>query len=158
MNPLDVAQPWTACALSLILVGLVIRGWSAGTLNKSRELTQHGPYAVVRNPLYLGSFLMMLGFCILCRDALTLAFVAGPMAVLYWNQIHFEERRLAGMFPEQWQSYVRRVPRLIPQLSARGVIGGWEWAQWKRNREYQAVLASTLGLFGIYAWHWFVVN
>src|ERR1700753_3769049 len=53
-------------ALSLILVipGLWLRGYAAGYVKKNSELTQTGPYAYTRNPLYLGSMGIAFGFAV----------------------------------------------------------------------------------------------
>ncbi|MEM8736326.1 MAG: methyltransferase, partial [Planctomycetota bacterium] len=114
LNPFDVTDFRTLVALALLAAGLGIRSWAAGTLNKSREVTQHGPYALVRNPLYVGSFLMMFSFCILLRDFASFLFVAGPICFVYWLQVQFEEKRLLFLFPNDWPDYVRSVPRFVP--------------------------------------------
>ena len=116
-NPLDVSDRISLLALGLLLIGLAIRTWSAGTLNKSRQLTTCGPYAVTRNPLYIGSFLMMFAFCLLCRDLPTFLFVAGPMSFLYFLQVRFEERRLERLFSDRWHQYCKETPRLFPRRS-----------------------------------------
>ncbi|MEZ6074586.1 MAG: hypothetical protein R3C56_02605 [Pirellulaceae bacterium] len=100
---------------------------------------------MVRNPLYVGSFLMMMGFCILCRDWPTMLFVAGPMSYLYWKQVRFEEDKLSRMFPLQWDDYIQSTPRFIPVRLNRAVLGGWSLFEWQRNREHQAIVASLLG-------------
>ncbi len=151
-NPMAIDQLPVALALSLLLIGLGIRSWSAGTLDKSRTLTTVGPYSLVRNPLYVGSFLMMIGFCILCRDWPTLAFAAGPMAVVYWFQVRFEEKRLARLFPNQWPDYVRSTPRFFPNRLSKRILAGWSLAEWLRNREYKAIAASSTGLVGVFMW------
>ncbi len=58
--PQPAAVAWS---LALVLPGLWLRGYAAGYVKKNRELTQTGPYAHTRNPLYLGSMLMAAGFC-----------------------------------------------------------------------------------------------
>lgn len=153
-NPLKVLQPQVAIGLMAVMAGLLIRSWSAGTLNKSREITASGPYAIVRNPLYIGSFLMMLGFCVLCHDWATLLFVAGPVSWLYWLQVRVEEERLGKMFPGQWPAYRDRVPRFFPRHLSRLAFGGWSASMWWMNREHRALATSLLGLLGIYLWHW----
>lgn len=145
-------------SLALLTLGLAIRSWSAGTLMKSRQLTTSGPYAVVRNPLYVGSFMMMLGFCLLCRDIPTTVFVFGPMALLYWVQVQFEEIRLAKLFPDTWQQYRQATPRFIPSKLQRLSLRGWSWREWMDNREYKAVSASVVGILGIYAWYLFCMG
>ncbi len=153
-NPLMVTQPQVAIGLMAVMAGLLIRTWSAGTLNKSREITASGPYAIVRNPLYIGSFLMMLGFCVLCRDWATLLFVAGPVTWLYWLQVRVEETRLGEMFPSQWPAYRERVPRFIPHRLTRGALSGWSASMWWMNREHRALVTSLLSLLAIYIWQW----
>ena len=74
-RPRDIWQwsdPLVAVSELLILVGLLIRSWAAGTLRKKKHLATTGPYAWIRNPLYAGSFLMMAGFAALVQDPLTL--------------------------------------------------------------------------------------
>lgn len=151
-NPSAWTDPVVAFALLLLLGGLAIRSWSAGTLNKSRELTMVGPYALIRNPLYVGSFLMMIAFGILCRDWLVLLFVLGPMSLLYRFQIGYEEQWLSQLFPGQWNTYQRCTPRFVPNGLPSAVWTGWSLSEWKRNREYRAVLAVALGLVLILAW------
>lgn len=152
-NPFAWGEPAVTMALALLATGLVIRSWAAGTLNKSRELTTHGPYALSRNPLYIGSFLMMFAFCMMCRDWPTLAFVAGPMMFLYWLQVRFEEQRLERLFPEEWHRYKVSTPRFIPHRVTRTAFSGWTTAEWCRNREYRTLAASAIGVMAVYLWH-----
>src|SRR5436305_11590255 len=51
-------------SLPVILSGLAIRAWAAGHLEKNQTLADSGPYAYTRNPLYLGSFIVALGFAV----------------------------------------------------------------------------------------------
>ena len=53
-----------ACSLLLVLPGLWLRAYASGYVKKNRELTQTGPYAHTRNPLYLGSILIAAGFAV----------------------------------------------------------------------------------------------
>ena len=152
-NPLNMGNAWVLAALALLVIGLAIRSWSAGTLHKSAEVTNVGPYSLVRNPLYIGSFMMMFAFCILCRDVPTLIFIIGPMSVLYWFQIRFEEKRLLQLFPDQWPGYEASVPRIIPRMISRSTFQGWSASEWLKNREYQALFASMLGLALVYMWY-----
>lgn len=152
-NPLMLASPGSGVGMGLLLIGLAIRSWSAGTLNKSRELTTSGPYALIRNPLYVGSFLMMVGFCLLCRDWPTLLFVAIPMSYLYWTQVRLEEEKLSRYFPVQWHDYVQHTPRFIPRRIRSTCFRGWSVFEWRRNREYRALVSSLLGIVAIWVWH-----
>lgn len=152
-NPFELGNGWVLAAMAMLFVGLAIRSWSAGTLLKSRELTTCGPYSVTRNPLYIGSFLMMFAFCTLCRDWPTMMFVAGPMTMLYWGQVQFEEQRLSEKFPHEWRSYAQGTPRFIPRRFDVRMWTGWTAKEWLRNREYRALTASLVGLVAVYVWH-----
>ena len=138
--------------LALVLVGLAIRSWAAGILHKRVSLTSAGPYALVRHPLYVGSFLMMVGFCTLIGDAVNFYFVLGPFVVLYFLQIRTEERTLADRFGEHWQHYAKAVPQFLPRRLPKSGVGHWNLGQWTRNREYQAVVATLLGLLALEVW------
>ena len=149
-SPIDVTQLGSLSGMVFVLAGLAIRSWAAGTLHKSAEVTSIGPYAVVRNPLYVGSFLMMLGFCILMKDWLALAFAAGPLAVLYWFQVRVEERNLATWFGTAWEQYASRTGRFFPRNLSNQMFSGWSGSQWLRNREYQAIYATLAGLASLW--------
>jgi protein-S-isoprenylcysteine O-methyltransferase Ste14 len=138
--------------LGLVLGGLAIRSWAAGTLHKWAELTTVGPYAVVRHPLYIGSFLMMIGFCTIIDDGENIWFVTGPILAMYLAAILVEERKLAQRFPAEWAAYADRTPRFLPRRLPSAAFGTWSPRQWYGNREYQAVLASIAGLMALQLW------
>ena len=57
--------------LCLILVGLGIRGWAAGHLQRNQELATSGPYAYLRDPLYLGRLFIICGFGVMGNSLVT---------------------------------------------------------------------------------------
>jgi protein-S-isoprenylcysteine O-methyltransferase Ste14 len=149
----QIGDAHTLIGLSLILAGLGLRSLAAGILHKASKLTMSGPYAVVRHPLYIGSFMMMLGFCALIDDSENLWFVLGPLLALYAYRIHLEERTLAAHFSGQWDEYAKEVPRFIPRRWPTRSFAHWNATQWMRNREYNAVAAVFLGLVALQMWH-----
>ncbi len=90
----------------------------------------------------------------MCKDIPTLVFVAGPLTLLYFVQVEFEEVRLSRMFPQVWSSYVASTPRLFPRRITKAVWHGWSQMEWLRNREYRAIGATLLGLAAVTAWHY----
>jgi protein-S-isoprenylcysteine O-methyltransferase Ste14 len=148
---LNPADPLVVASELLILAGLALRSWAAGTLRKRRELATTGAYAWIRNPLYAGSFLMMVGFCTLVGDPFSLWFTAGPIAWLYWQAVQAEEGHLARIFEEQWPDYATRVPRFVPRRFVWSP-GSWSVGQWLANSEYQAWIGSGVALLGIKLW------
>jgi hypothetical protein len=107
---------------------------------------------MTRNPLYIGSFMMMIAFSIWLRDLPTFLFIIGPMTVLYRLQVSFEEKRLLFLFRDAWIDYTRRVPRFLPRRIPAEAFAGWTSFEWVRNREYRTVLACLAGMVAIYAW------
>jgi protein-S-isoprenylcysteine O-methyltransferase Ste14 len=148
--PFNIHQLGSLLGSGLVLTGLAIRSWAAGTLHKNAEITSVGPYALVRNPLYVGSFLMIFGFCLLMKDWLALAFALGPLAVIYWVQVRAEENNLAVKFGHAWAGYAASVGRFFPRRWSARLWTGWRMDQWLRNREYPAVLTTAIGLFALW--------
>ena len=84
---------------------------------KNAVLAQSGPYSVVRNPLYLGNFLGLLGFLFAVQQPLLALALAGGFAFLYPAVVRAEEARLAALFGERYAAYCASVPRWVPDWS-----------------------------------------
>lgn len=145
-----------AGAIAILLLGLSIRSWAAGTIQKNRELAKSGAYSLCRHPLYLGSFLMISGVCLGTHPLINFPIVAPIVAVIYLCSIRSEEVVLSQLFASDWPNYSANTPRLIPNpLRAKIVLTAWSFEQWRSNREYQAVLATVAGIGGMFAWYAF---
>lgn len=115
------AQPTASVlliGLPFLIAGLLIRGWAASSIRKNRVLTTHGPYAFTRNPLYLGSFLIGIGFGVASGVLWILALFVVLFVVVYGLTMRKEERRLAERFGESFDRYVDAVPRFLPRVTA----------------------------------------
>lgn len=132
-----------AIAAAVAAFGIAIRAVASGHVQKDRELTQSGPYAYVRNPLYLGSIVIGIGFAIAARDPWVAAVLVAYFAVIYVPVIRGEENYLSSQFPE-YREYVRRVPSLLPRtLWLRGVTDGFSRELYFRHREYNSLLGAA---------------
>jgi protein-S-isoprenylcysteine O-methyltransferase Ste14 len=152
---LVVAAPWGPLMLPgamLVVLGSATRVWAAGHLLKSERLAVDGPFAYVRNPLYLGSLLILLGYCTLSGRAWSYPVFLGLFALFYFPTIKWEEGFLGGKFGEEYQDYRRRVPyRLIPRLSPAYPTGtGFSWAQARRNGELSGVALAVIMILLFY--------
>jgi protein-S-isoprenylcysteine O-methyltransferase Ste14 len=129
------------CAIAA--VGLIIRALAAGHVKKDRELTTTGPYAHVRNPLYLGSILIGVGFVVASRDLLLLIVLALYFVVVYVPVIRAEEMYLGSQFPG-YAEYKREVPSLLPETFwFSGATEGFSRDLYFRHREYNALLGAA---------------
>ena len=87
-----------------------------------------GPYAYVRNPLYLGSIIMAIGFAVAARDLWVAIAILVMFALIYVPVIRGEETFLRSHFPA-YDDYARRVPRLLPRtLLFRQIMNGFSRA------------------------------
>ena len=141
-----VARPtWRSMALGAIVVvpGLLIRALASGHVRKNESLATSGPYAYTRNPLYLGSLLMGLGFAVAARSWAVSAALVVMFFAIYLPVIRDEEIFLRRTFPE-FEEYARRVPRMVPRLSRSGnekeVGAGFSLDLYLKHREYNALL------------------
>jgi len=87
----------------------------AGT--KNGELSTEGPYSVVRNPLYLGNFLGVLGFGFAVEQPFLAIALGLGFALFYPAVVAKEEAQLARAFGERYDAYLAAVPRWIPDWS-----------------------------------------
>jgi protein-S-isoprenylcysteine O-methyltransferase Ste14 len=143
------AWDWIAAGGVSIVAGLAVRAAASGHIRKNRELTVTGPYAYTRNPLYLGSILIAVGFAMAARNLwIALAAVAMFIAI-YLPVIRAEEQYLRSTFAgyDQYSSHVPRFfPRLVPYRAegAGADAGGYSHELYLRHREYNAALGSVL--------------
>lgn len=121
--------PETIAAGSVVLlVGLILRTWAMGCISKREVLCTHGPYAMVRHPLYLGNIIVVVGFLILAKSWL-LALVLAPYTMFhYWAVISSEEKWLAVRFGEEWMQYKSRVPLILPRPARAKGAFSWQLA------------------------------
>jgi protein-S-isoprenylcysteine O-methyltransferase Ste14 len=150
-----LARPtWQFILLGLIgiLPGLAIRALASGHVRKNETLATSGPYAYTRNPLYLGSLLIGVGFVVAARSwwiglALVLMFFA-----IYMPVIRDEELFLRQKFPG-FEEYARRVPRIFPRsiaprFSGQDTVSEFSRELYWKHREYNAIL-GVLGIMAV---------
>lgn len=145
------APTWISLAVGLpvSLAGLALRAWAAGCLEKNLALAQSGPYAHVRNPLYIGTLAVAAGFVVASRRWELGVLFAAVFIFIYLPVVELEEQHLRALFPD-YAGYARRVPKLIPRISARGPKH-FRWSLYRRNREYEA-LAGFLAGVAVLVW------
>src|SRR5436305_9751586 len=98
-----LARPsWRSLAFGAVLIipGLVIRAQASGHVRKNEALAMSGPYAHTRNPLYLGSLLMGIGFALAARSWWAGTALIAMFFVIYVPVIRREEAFLPARFPE----------------------------------------------------------
>jgi protein-S-isoprenylcysteine O-methyltransferase Ste14 len=134
-----------AIGLPVSILGLALRAWAAGHLEKNTTLADGGPYAWVRNPLYIGTLLTAAGLVIASRRWELGVLFAVVFLLIYLPVVELEEQHLRGLFPE-YADYARRVPKLLPRVPVLGSSSkGFRWSIYRRNQEYQALFGFLAG-------------
>jgi protein-S-isoprenylcysteine O-methyltransferase Ste14 len=138
---------WQVAAWALLAVGLIIRLWASGFIRKDDEVTQAGPYALCRNPLYLGSMLTGLAYCFFSGFKTSFAILAVVFIPVYWATVSLEQERLSRKFGEAYKAYRRRTMAFVPNVAAllsRSAYGGFDVTQLRRNRELGGAAVQVL--------------
>jgi protein-S-isoprenylcysteine O-methyltransferase Ste14 len=141
-----LAQP-TSRSLSIggiiAVMGEALRLWAAGHLEKGREVTTSGPYAVTRHPLYVGSAVMGAGLIVAADSAVVGAVVFAYLAVALTAAIRTEEAHLTEKFGAAYPEY--------REGRAPGAPRAFSFARAFRNREHRAIAGLALTL-AVLAW------
>jgi protein-S-isoprenylcysteine O-methyltransferase Ste14 len=145
-----LAHPtWRFIALGTIAIvpGLLVRALASGHVRKNEALATSGPYAYTRNPLYLGSLFIGVGFAVAAQSLwIGLALVAMFFAI-YVPVILDEEKFLRQKFPD-FADYERRVSRLFPGFGPQSPTAKdsplrFSLDLYLKHREYNALLGAV---------------
>lgn len=121
-----------ALGIVSVIKGEFLRIWANGHAGfvvhsrsktlRAKALVTTGPYAIIRNPLYAGNFLIGLGFTLLTLAWWLILLYVIFFTIEYGFIILAEERFLRESFLEEFESYYNSVPRVIPGLSGLKAI------------------------------------
>ena len=133
------------CGLPISAAGLLLRGWATGHLAKNQNLATSGPYAYIRNPLYVGTLIVAAGIVIAARDWLLAGIFAAVFFLVYLPVIELEEQHLRNLFPGYAQ-YASHVHSLWPLSKWPSSSGKFSWELYRKNEEYKALLGFLLAI------------
>jgi protein-S-isoprenylcysteine O-methyltransferase Ste14 len=171
-RPLPVAEAWDdaldVLGIGVALAGQILRALVIGFAYVRRggkdkriyadSLQQEGFFAHCRNPLYVGNFLALVGFCLIYNSALCYAVGIPFFAFAYLAIIAAEEQYLGQRFGAEYEDYCRRVPCLQPSFRGLGhTLEGMEF-DWKRlvRKEYGSTYAGVCAILALLVWERYV--
>ena len=96
---------------AIAIAGESIRVWAAGHLEKSKEVTQSGPYRYTRHPLYLGSSLIGIGMAIAANNVIVFVIVIAYLALTLTAAMRSEEAHLREKFGDAYDAYAEKRAR-----------------------------------------------
>jgi protein-S-isoprenylcysteine O-methyltransferase Ste14 len=107
--------------IAFILLGQIFRasarGYKAEHSASGSALIQGGPYALVRNPMYLGILLIGLGIVLMLFWWWVIFIFLSVFTLRYLLLILREEKKLIAAFPQEYGEYRKKTPRLLPSIS-----------------------------------------
>ena len=143
---------------TLIVLGLLIRGWAAGHLKKYQGITVTGPYAWVRHPLYLGTAVLLVALAVAARNPWLAGLIAVYFIAFFVPTFRREERFQLAESNDFYEFYRAVVPALIPGLRPRrfrqAAAGGspkFSFGTYLHNKEWRASVAAAAMLGLLYA-------
>lgn len=129
----------------VVAMGIAIRATASAQLRKNEELATAGPYSYTRNPLYLGSIIIAIGFALAARNLWIWGLILAFFVIIYMPVIRNEESFLRSAFPD-FDDYARRVPRLWPRWSGESLTVNFSRELYVKHREYNALIGAALML------------
>ncbi|SCY78477.1 methyltransferase family protein [Desulfoluna spongiiphila] len=126
----QVEPGWFVPGLLVSVAGQLLQVWCMATIKTQKKLTVTGPYMFVRNPMYLGRFLLVSGVVMMTGSFLFLGVVSLVYYFYMVNRVRREEQLLAGLFGEEYKAYCRDVRPYFPGMKRFNPAGLWSF-----NRE-----------------------
>ena len=135
-----------------VVIGEYFRIWGCGHLVKTKELIISGPYAHLRHPLYLGTYLITLGLCMMASRWELLMMAQFVYALYYYPRKEIIEGfRLAGYYGDEYFKYMQAVPALIPSFKAyRQSDQKWSFSRTVGNSELGILFAVIVAVVLLY--------
>jgi protein-S-isoprenylcysteine O-methyltransferase Ste14 len=159
--PSETTPSWFLAGLGSVIVacGELLRVWAVrhiGAISRTRStrlgpLVQTGPFALVRNPLYLGNIALWVGFATSAQLVWLIPVFVVVLALEYHAIVQWEEQLLELRRGNEYRAYAARVPRWVPSLrnGPRLKKGSGEVASWRDTlfSERGTLMAIGVGYF-----------
>jgi len=155
------SQPtvWSIVVGSTVaLIGMGVRAWAAGHIRKAKTLAVCGPYAYTRNPLYLGSLLIAIGFTVAGGVWWLVVLSVLLFLGIYLPVMSIEVQDMRRIFGAQYAEYEREVPAFIPRATRWCNSGErFDFSLYLQYREYRAAI-GTVAAIGVLVAKMFLVR
>lgn len=92
---------------AVAVAGELLRVWAAGHLDKGREVTQSGPYSLMRHPLYVGSAIIALGAAVTSGRIGAALVIGSYVAITILAAVRHEEANMLARFGDGYEAYLQ---------------------------------------------------
>jgi protein-S-isoprenylcysteine O-methyltransferase Ste14 len=109
-----------ALGMGLILFGFLFRisarGYKEEKSSNGNALVKDGPYAIIRNPMYFGTFMIGIGVVAILLKPWVLLLFTGVFLLIYTPQMRKEEKVLLERFGQEYKGYCRITHKYLPRI------------------------------------------
>ena len=104
---------------AFVLIGGFGRIWASLYIegNKIGKIISKGPYSMMRNPLYVFSLILLMGYCLAIQSIIIASVSIILFALIYLPTIYNEEKRLLSAHSQSYERYYQKTPRFLPKFS-----------------------------------------
>ncbi len=129
------------------LIGIAIRAWASGHIRKARVLAVSGPYAYTRNPLYVGSLILGVGFTV-AANVWWLAILFTVLFIgIYLPVMRVEAEDIRRIFGADFDEYESNVPVFIPRFTRwKKTSEKFDFGLYLQYREYRAGIGAIVAI------------
>ena len=136
----------------IALIGLAIRAWASGHIRKAKRLAVSGPYAYTRNPLYVGSFILGVGFTFAAGVWWLALIFSGLFLGIYWPVMRVEAQDMHRIFGKDFEQYEQNVPLFVPRLTVwKNTRDKFNFQLYLQYREYRAAIGAVVAIAALAA-------
>ena len=145
-----------AAGILIFLLGFLFRiaarGYKAETSQESRKLVVSGPYRLVRNPMYLGTFLIGTGIILTLFVWWVFFLFLAVCLMIYVPQVRREENILHQRFGKDYEDYCKAVPRFMPALGKANLRDCLSFrVEWVK-KEISSLAGAVIFIFAVKFW------
>ncbi|MCF8109893.1 MAG: isoprenylcysteine carboxylmethyltransferase family protein [Desulfobacteraceae bacterium] len=109
---------WFLPGLAVSVLGEIIQLWCFATIKTKKQLTTHGPYMFVRNPMYIGRFFLVFGILMMTGNPWIMLACIIIYCFYMTNRVKREQELLSGVFGPDYQEYCNRVRPYMPTVNS----------------------------------------
>jgi protein-S-isoprenylcysteine O-methyltransferase Ste14 len=130
-----------AVGFFFIITGMFFRAWSSGYINKDSELATSGPFALTRNPLYFGNFVLGLGIAIAGNNLYSYLIFFVFYLLFFPFLMIIEHKRLKQKFGEKYENWSKKSNSFFPKIKRLKKLD-FNISYYMKNREYRVLCFS----------------
>lgn len=130
-----------AIGFFFIMLGTFFRAWASGFINKNSELATNGPYALSRNPLYFGNFILGVGIAIAANHLYCYIIVSLYYLIFFPALMVMENNRMKQKFGQKYDSWSKGLNSFFPGIKKTS-FRGFNISYYMKNKEYKVIYFS----------------